>query len=177
MQGPQNEAHPEYLDIPVGPVVVPRWLLQHKKLGQQKRLLIRLSRDDIPACALNGERISLKEAIMKPRLVAAALFILAVSSARAQCPNIITAKSGFPGRFGEWTTTYDMKNRTFEARHVSGNLITGNVRGTCTDQAVVLEEFNTSNQNDGSCHLNRDGARRFSGKCLPRAFDMRVNGF
>jgi secreted trypsin-like serine protease len=113
---------------------------------------------------------------MKNWLMIAAL-VLVASAARADCPNIITAKSGLPGRFGEWTTTYDMKNGTFEARHAVGNLITGNVRGTCTDQTVVLEEFNTSNQNDGKCQLNRDGAKRFSGKCLPRGFDMRVTGF
>jgi hypothetical protein len=106
-----------------------------------------------------------------------ALLVLATSGARADCPNVITAKSGIPGRFGEWTTTYDMKNGTFEARHIGGNMITGNVRGMCTDQAVVLEEFNTSNSNDGTCQLNRDGAKRFSGKCLPRGFDMRVAGF
>ncbi|SRR5579871_6116799 len=113
---------------------------------------------------------------MKFRLVAA-LFVLAASDACADCPNIVTAKSGLPGRFGEWTTTYDLRNGTFEARHSTGNIITGNVRATCTDQAVVLEEFNTSNNNDGSCQLNRDGAKRFSGKCLPRGFDMRVTGF
>ena len=64
-----------------------------------------------------------------------------------------------------------------EARHATGSIISGNVRGTCTDRSVVLEEFNTSNQNDGICQLNRDGAKRFSGKCLPRGFDMRVTGF
>jgi hypothetical protein len=107
----------------------------------------------------------------------AALLAVAASDACAECPNVITARSGLPGRFGEWTTTYDLKNGTFEARHATGNMITGNVRGTCTDQAIVLEEFNTSNQNDGTCQLNRDGAKRFSGKCLPRGFEMRVNGF
>jgi hypothetical protein len=106
-----------------------------------------------------------------------ALFMVAASGAQADCPNVITARSGLPGRFGEWTTTYDMRNGTFEARHAVGNLITGNVRGTCTDQAIVLEEFNTSNNNDGKCQLNRDGPKRFSGKCLPRGFDMRVVGF
>lgn len=113
---------------------------------------------------------------MKSRLLAA-LLALAASDAWADCPNVITARSGLPGRFGEWTTTYDLKDGTFEARHASGNMITGNVRGTCTDQAIMLEEFNTSNQNDGTCQLNRDGPKRFSGKCLPRGFDMRVNGF
>jgi len=113
---------------------------------------------------------------MKSWLVAAC-FALAASGACADCPNVITAKSGLPGRFGEWTTTYDTRNGTFEARHASGSVISGNVRATCTDRAVVLEEFNTSNQNDGTCQLNRDGAKRFSGKCLPRGFDMRVNGF
>ncbi len=107
----------------------------------------------------------------------AALLLLVASRAWADCPNVITAKSGLPGRFGEWTTTYDIRNGTFEARHASGNMISGNVRGTCTDRAVVLEELNTSNQNDGTCQLNRDGAKRFSGKCLPRGFDMRVTGF
>jgi hypothetical protein len=95
----------------------------------------------------------------------------------AECPNVITAKSGLPGRFGEWTTTYDMRNGTFEARHGSGNIITGKVKGTCTDRAVVLEETNTSNNNDGTCQLYRDGPKRFSGKCLPRDFDMRATGF
>ena len=113
---------------------------------------------------------------MKSWLVAAC-FVLAASGAYADCPNVITAKSGLPGRFGEWTTTYDTRNGTFEARHASGSVISGNVRATCTDRAIVLEEFNTSNQNDGTCQLNRDGAKRFSGKCLPRGFDMRVNGF
>ncbi len=113
---------------------------------------------------------------MKFRLLAA-LLALAASDARADCPSLITARSGLPGRFGEWTTTYDLKNGTFEARHATGSMITGNVKGTCTDQAVVLEEFNTSNQNDGTCRLNRDGAKRFSGKCSPRGFDMRLTGF
>ncbi len=113
---------------------------------------------------------------MKSWLVAA-LLLFVVSGAWADCPNVITAKSGLPGRFGEWTTTYDMRNGTFEARHATGNIISGSVRGMCTDRAVVLEEYNTSNQNDGTCQLNRDGAKRFSGKCLPRGFDMRVTGF
>lgn len=116
------------------------------------------------------------EAIMKSWLMAALLLFVA-RGAWADCPNVITAKSGLPGRFGEWTTTYDVKNGTFEARHSSGNIISGNVRATCTDRTVVLQEFNTSNQNDGTCQLNRDGAKRFSGKCLPRDFDMRVTGF
>ena len=107
----------------------------------------------------------------------AALLLFGTSGAFADCPNVITAKSGLPGRFGEWTTTYDMRNGTFEARHTTGNMISGNVRGTCTDRTVVLEEFNTSNQNDGTCQLTRDAAKRFSGKCMPRGFDMRVNGF
>ena len=123
----------------------------------------------------------LGEATVKSRLMAALLALaalaLAAPDAWADCPNVITARSGLPGRFGEWTTTYDLRNGTFEARHASGNMITGNVRGTCTDQAVVLEEFNTSNQNDSTCQLNRETAKRFSGKCLPRGFDMRVNGF
>jgi hypothetical protein len=113
---------------------------------------------------------------MKCWLVAA-LLVLVTSSAWADCPNVITAKSGLPGRFGEWTTTYDIRNGTFEARHASGNIISGNVRAMCTDQVLVLEEFNTSNQNDGTCQLNRDGAKRFNGKCLPRGFDIRINGF
>jgi hypothetical protein len=116
------------------------------------------------------------EAPMKSWLMAALLLFVA-SGAWADCPTVITAKSGLPGRFGEWTTTYDMRNGTFEARHATGNIISGSVRGTCTDRALVLEEYNTSNQNDGTCQLNRDGAKRFSGKCLPRGFDMRVNGF
>ena len=107
----------------------------------------------------------------------AALLLLVASGAWADCPNVITAKSGLPGRFGEWTTTYDIRNGTFEARHATGNMISGNVRAMCTDQMVVLEEFNTSNQNNGTCQLTRDGVKRFSGKCLPRGFDMRVTGF
>ena len=107
----------------------------------------------------------------------AALLILAASDAWADCPNVITAKSGLPGRFGEWTTTYDLRNGTFEARHVSGSTISGKVKGTCTDQTLIFDEFNTTNQNDGSCQLNREGAKRFGGKCLPRGFDMRVTGF
>ena len=113
---------------------------------------------------------------MKSRLLAA-LLALAASEAWADCPNVITARSGLPGRFGEWTTTYDLRKGAFESRHTTGAMITGNVKATCTDQALVLEEFNTSNRNDGTCQLNRSGARRFSGKCLPRGFDMRVNGF
>jgi len=113
---------------------------------------------------------------VKSRLFAA-LLSLAASDAWSNCPNVITAKSGLPGRFGEWTTTYDLRKRTFESRHTTGAIITGNVKATCTDQALVLEEFNTSNRNDGACQLNRNGAGRFSGKCLPRGFDMRVNGF
>jgi hypothetical protein len=107
----------------------------------------------------------------------AALFVFFFSAASADCPNAITAKSGLPNRFGEWTTTYDVRAGTFEARHSSGNVISGNVRATCTDQVLVLEELNTSNNNDGTCQLNRDGPKRFSGKCLPRGFDMRVTGF
>jgi hypothetical protein len=113
---------------------------------------------------------------VKSRLLAA-LLAFAASNAWAACPNVITARSGLPGRFGEWTTTYDLGKGTFESRHTTGAMITGNVKATCTDQALVLEEFHTSNQNDGMCQLNREGARRFSGKCLPRGFDMRVNGF
>jgi hypothetical protein len=113
---------------------------------------------------------------VKSRLLAA-LLAFAASNAWAACPNVITARSGLPGRFGEWTTTYDLGKGTFESRHTTGAMITGKVKATCTDQALVLEEFHTSNQNDGMCQLNRDGARRFSGKCLPRGFDMRVNGF
>jgi hypothetical protein len=113
---------------------------------------------------------------MKSWLMAALLLLLA-SGAWADCPNVIIAKSGLPGRFGEWTTTYDVKSGTFEARHATGSIISGNVRATCTDRSVVLEESNTSNQNDGTCQLNRDGPKRFSGKCLPRGFDMRVIGF
>ena len=110
---------------------------------------------------------------MKSRVIVA-LLVLAASGARAECPNVMTAKSGVPGRVGDWTTIYDMKNGTFEARHIVGNLITGNVRATCSDQGIVIEEFNTSNQNDGICQLNREAAKRFSGKCSPRGFDMRV---
>jgi hypothetical protein len=116
-------------------------------------------------------------ATVKCWLIRAALIALAASDAWADCPNIITAKSGLPGRFGEWTTTYDMRNGTFEARHTTGNIISGKVKGMCTDKVVVLEESETSNNNDGTCQLNRDGAKRFSGKCLPRGFDMRVTGF
>ncbi len=113
---------------------------------------------------------------MKSRLLAA-LLAFAASDAWADCPNVIRARSGLPGRFGEWTTTYDLRNGTFESRHITGAIITGNVKATCTSQVIVLEEFNTSNRNDGTCQLNQDGARRFSGKCSPRGFDMRINGF
>ena len=107
----------------------------------------------------------------------AALVLFVARGAWADCPSVITAKSGLPGRLGEWTTTYDLKNGTFEARHATGSIIFGNVRATCTDRAVVIEEFNTSNQSAGTCQLNRDGAKRFSGQCLPRGFDMKVTGF
>ena len=50
---------------------------------------------------------------MKSWLMAPLLLFVA-SGAWADCPNIITAKSGLPGRFGEWTTTYDIKNGTFD---------------------------------------------------------------
>ena len=178
-QGHKREYVLEYFDTPVSPMVISRSLRRDENISAAKSKLPvqRLTRSH-SGCTLNRgrERNSPKEAIMKSWLVAA-LFILAASGARADCPNIITARSGIPGRSAEWTTTYDMKNGTFEARHVSGNRITGNVRGTCTDQAVMLEEFNTSNNNDGSCQLNRDGVKRFSGQCLPRGFEMRVNGF
>src|SRR5215469_4090630 len=94
----------------------------------------------------------------------AALLLLVARGAWADCPNVITAKSGLSGRFGEGTTTYDVKNGTYEARHANGNVISGNVRAMCTDRTVVLEEFNTSNLNDGTCQVIRDGAKRFSGK-------------
>jgi hypothetical protein len=113
---------------------------------------------------------------VKSQLVAVWL-ALGAADACADCPNIITAKSGLPGRFGEWTTTYDVKNGTFEARHASGNVITGKVKASCTGQTVTLQESNTSNNNDGTCQLNRDSPKRFSGKCLPRDFEMRVTGF
>jgi hypothetical protein len=116
------------------------------------------------------------DAIVKSGLVAVWL-ALGATDVCADCPNTFTAKSGLPGRFGEWTTTYDVKKGTFEARHSSGNLITGNFKATCTDKTVVLVESNTSNNNDGTCELNRDAPKRFSGKCRPRDFDMRVTGF
>jgi hypothetical protein len=100
-----------------------------------------------------------------------------IINACAECPATFTAKSGLPGRFGEWTTSFDIKKGTFEARHASGNVITGNFKATCSQREVVIVESNTSNNNNGTCRLNRDGPTRFSGKCLPRDFDMRVTGF
>lgn len=116
------------------------------------------------------------DVIVKSGLVAVWL-ALAATDACADCPNTFTAKSGLPGRFGEWTTTYDVKKGTFEMRHSSGNMITGTFKATCTDRTVAIEESNTSNNNDNKCELNRDGPKRFSGKCHPRDFDMRVTGF
>jgi hypothetical protein len=109
--------------------------------------------------------------------IVAVWLVLGATGACADCPNIVTAKSGLPGRFGEWTTTYDTKKGTFEAHHASGSIITGKVKAACTGQTVVLQESETSNNNDGTCQLNRDGPKRFSGKCLPRDFEMRVMGF
>jgi hypothetical protein len=100
-----------------------------------------------------------------------------IINACAECPATFTAKSGLPGRAGEWTTTFDVKKGTFEARHASGDVITGNFQATCAHREVVIVESNTSNNNDGTCRLSRDGPTRFSGKCLPRDFDMRVTGF
>jgi hypothetical protein len=82
------------------------------------------------------------EAIVKSRLLVAWLAFCA-SDAWADCPNVIRARSGLPGRFGEWTTTYDLTNGTLESRHITGAIITGNVKATCTGQVIVLEEFNT----------------------------------
>ena len=67
------------------------------------------------------------------------------------------------------------KMMEFEADRMTGLILKD--ENVLPERDVVLEEFNTSNQNDGTCQLNRDGTRRFSGKCLPRGFDMRVNGF
>jgi hypothetical protein len=55
-----------------------------------------------------GHARQVGEAIVKSRLFAA-LLSLAASDAWSDCPNVITAKSGLPGRFGEWTTTYDLR--------------------------------------------------------------------
>src|SRR5882672_10883946 len=62
------------------------------------------------------------EAPMKSWLMAA-LLVFVASGAWADCPNVITAKSGLPGCFGKQTTAYDMKSGTFEARHATGNII------------------------------------------------------
>jgi hypothetical protein len=107
----------------------------------------------------------------------AALFLIPVSYAQADCPNILTAKSGLPGHVGDWTTTYDLKAGTFKSRHVSGNTISGKVSASCVDGTIVLQESETTNNNDGQCKLTRVDSRRFLGTCAPSGFEIRVAGF
>jgi hypothetical protein len=56
-------------------------------------------------------------------LIAATLLFVAGSCAHAACPAAISAKSGIPGHQSDWTTTYNLRNGTFEARHINGGII------------------------------------------------------
>jgi hypothetical protein len=110
----------------------------------------------------------------------AALFLILVSyaqAAQADCPNIFTAKSGLPGHAGDWMTTYDLKAGTFRSRHVSGNTISGNIRATCRDQTISLQESETTNNNDEQCQLARVDSRHFRGTCTPSGFEILIAGF
>lgn len=106
----------------------------------------------------------------------AVLFLFHVESVQAQCPDTLTAKSGLPGRINEWTTTYDLKAGTFTSRHISGNTVTGKIKGSCVDQKIVLQESDTSNNNDARCELSRVDAQHYRGTCLPRGFEIRIAG-
>jgi len=60
----------------------------------------------------------------------------------------IAAKSGLPGHVGDWTTTYDLKAGTFMSRHISGNSISGKIIASWIDQKILLQESETTNNND-----------------------------
>jgi hypothetical protein len=107
----------------------------------------------------------------------AALFLVPIECAQAGCPDSFAAKSGLPGHVGDWTTTYDLKAGTFSARHVTGNSIAGKISASCTDQKILLQESETTNNNDGRCELTRVDPQHFRGTCTPRGFEMRIAGF
>ena len=107
----------------------------------------------------------------------AALFLVPVECARAECPDTLTAKSGLPGHVGDWTTTYDLRTGTFTSRHVSGNSISGKIRASCVDEKILLQESETTNNNDGRCELTRVNSHYYRGTCTPRGFEMRIAGF
>jgi hypothetical protein len=107
----------------------------------------------------------------------AALFLVPVECARAECPDFFTAKSGLPGHVGDWTTTFDLKAGTFMARHVSGNSISGKIKAFCVDEKILLQESETTNNNDGRCELTRVDSHHYRGTCTPRGFEMRIAGF
>ena len=107
----------------------------------------------------------------------AALFLVPVECAQAGCPDSLTAKSGLPGHVGDWTATYDLKTGTFTARHVSGNSISGKITASCTDQKILLQESETTNNTDGRCELSRTDSHQYRGICTPRGFEMRIAGF
>jgi hypothetical protein len=113
---------------------------------------------------------------MRNLFIAVMLFALPFEWAEAECPDVLTAKSGLPGRINEWTTTYDLRAGTFTSHHVSGNTVTGKVKATCGDGKVLLQESDTSNANDGRCELNRVDAQHYRGTCLPRGFEIRIAG-
>ena len=106
-----------------------------------------------------------------------ALFLFPVECAQAECPDILTAKSGLPGHVGEWTTTYDLRAGTFISRHVSGNSISGKIKASCLDQKILLQESETTNNNDGRCELTRVDSQHYRGICTPRGFEIRIAGF
>jgi hypothetical protein len=104
------------------------------------------------------------------------LFVFAVERAQAQCPDLLTAKSGLPGRVNEWTTTYDLKAGTFTSHHVSGNTVTGKIKATCGEGKILLQESETTNNNDGRCELTRVDPQHYRGTCMPRGFEIRIAG-
>lgn len=108
--------------------------------------------------------------------LSAGLFLVAVECAQAGCPDSFLSKSGLPGHVSDWTTTYDLRAGTFVARHVSGNSISGKIRASCMDQKILLEESETTNNNDGRCELTRV-EHQYRGTCTPRGFEMRIPAF
>ena len=45
------------------------------------------------------------------------------------------------------------------------------------DQKILLEESETTNNNDGRCELIRVDPQHYRGTCAPRGFEMRIAGF
>ena len=114
--------------------------------------------------------------MMRNRLFAA-MFLASVECAQAGCPDVFTAKSGLPGHAGDWTTSYDLRAGTFVSRHVTGNSISGKFTASCEDQTILLQESETTNNNDGRCELTRVNPHHYRGTCTPRGFEMRIAGF